>query len=40
MSRMTDKDLDRLYNEAMGGNDLPAPFRDVPGVQPFFGGFS
>ena len=40
MSRMTDKDLDRLYNEAMGGNDLPAPFRDPPGTQPFFGGFS
>lgn len=29
-SRMTAQDLDRLYVEAMGGSDLPAPFRDVP----------
>jgi hypothetical protein len=31
MSRMSAQDLDRLYLEAMGGNNLPAPFRDVPG---------
>jgi PBSX family phage terminase large subunit len=30
MSRMTARDLDQLYAEAVGGgNDLPAPFRDI-----------
>jgi PBSX family phage terminase large subunit len=32
-SGMSANDLDTLYNEAMGaGVDLPAPFRDVPGL--------
>jgi PBSX family phage terminase large subunit len=35
-SRMTPRELDKMYNEAMGnGNDLPAPFRDVPTGQYF-----
>lgn len=35
-SRMTAAELDRLYNEAMGGGyDLPAPFRDTTSY-PYF----
>lgn len=30
-SRLSPQDLDRLYKEAMGGQDLPAPFNDVQG---------
>jgi len=30
-SRISPQELDKMYNEAMGiGDDLPAPFRDVP----------
>jgi PBSX family phage terminase large subunit len=32
-TRMTPQDLERLYAEAMGGPGLPAPFRDVTGLE-------
>jgi hypothetical protein len=35
-NRMTAHDLDKLYREAMGGSDLPAPFRDIPGLDTRF----
>lgn len=30
--RMSPEDIDRNYREAMGGPDLPGPFRDIPGM--------
>jgi hypothetical protein len=32
-NRMNATDIEKIYNEAMGGGvELPAPFRDVPGL--------